>query len=45
MARKKEVNAEIKEVANEQVKDNSYKAWDERTNEEKKRVSMSILKQ
>ncbi|EAV9734767.1 DUF1738 domain-containing protein [Campylobacter coli] len=36
MARKKEVNAEIKEVANEQVKDNSYKAWDERTNEEKK---------
>ncbi|AHK74254.1 ArdC-like ssDNA-binding domain-containing protein [Campylobacter coli] len=36
MARKKDVNAEIKEVANEQVKDNSYKAWDERTNEEKK---------
>ncbi|MGI7353017.1 ArdC-like ssDNA-binding domain-containing protein [Campylobacter coli] len=36
MARKKEVNAEIKEVANEQVKDNSYKAWDERSNEEKK---------
>ncbi|WP_172460976.1 hypothetical protein [Campylobacter coli] len=30
------MNAEIKEVANEQVKDNSYKAWDERTNEEKK---------
>ncbi|MBX1602693.1 DUF1738 domain-containing protein [Campylobacter jejuni] len=36
MARKKDVNAEIKEVANEQVKDNSYKAWDERSNEEKK---------
>lgn len=36
MAKKKEVNAEIKEVANEQVKDNSYKAWNERTNEEKK---------
>lgn len=30
------MNAEIKEVANEQVKDNSYKAWDERSNEEKK---------
>ncbi|EHM5835777.1 hypothetical protein ACNANW_08880 (plasmid) [Campylobacter jejuni] len=45
MARKKDVNAEIKEVANEQVKDNSYKAWDERSNEEKKRVSMNILKQ
>ncbi|AJK83832.1 hypothetical protein PJ19_09690 (plasmid) [Campylobacter jejuni subsp. jejuni] len=26
----------MKEVANEQVKDNSYKAWDERSNEEKK---------
>ncbi|EAI3651740.1 ArdC-like ssDNA-binding domain-containing protein [Campylobacter jejuni] len=36
MARKKDVNAEIKEVANEQVKDNSYKAWNERSNEEKK---------
>ncbi|EAK7448933.1 DUF1738 domain-containing protein [Campylobacter jejuni] len=36
MARKKDVNAEIKEVVNEQVKDNSYKAWDERSNEEKK---------